>query len=150
MTVIATIIKYIPFSGGSKPPPPPRSEIFSISCGFLENFGEIIGWRPPRAETPQSCDLWCMLGQRPPPRREQKHRRLCNHRLAPPPGSLAHPPKEILDPPLPFIVIRMTERKWVHNPFCPLFTPSPLVHAVADQAWKGGWQELFSDKIVTS
>ena len=25
-----------------------------------------------------------------------------------------------------FIVIRITKRKWVHHPFCPLFTPSIL------------------------
>ena len=30
-----------------------------------------------------------------------------------------------------FIVIRTTERKWFHHPFCPLFTPSPLTLTVA-------------------
>ena len=27
-----------------------------------------------------------------------------------------------------FIVIRITERKWVHHPLCLLFAPSPLEH----------------------
>ena len=33
------------------------------------------GQRPPWTETPWSCDLWCMLGQRPP-HCEQNHRQV--------------------------------------------------------------------------
>ena len=35
--------------------------------------------RPPRQRCPWSCDLWCMLGQRPPC--EQNHRQLWKHNL---------------------------------------------------------------------
>ena len=37
------------------------------------------GHRPPWTQTPRSCDLWCMLGQRPPC--EENHRRLSKHNL---------------------------------------------------------------------